>query len=361
MKSSVRFFINLLCAVLLLAGGVPFLHPMSIAHAAPPRIFFSEYVEGPGNDNALEIFNGTGSAIDLAAGGYHIDFYLDGSTTPGTIINLTGTVANGDVYVVADAEAVPALLSRADQTYRGAWFDGNDAVVLSKGRARLDVIGQIGFDPGSAWTDFGASTAGSTLRRPESYCAGDPSGSDAFHIVGRWQEATDRFGGLGTHSANCPSLGIPEPLLYGILAAVLLAIAIALTWITRRKGIKLGMLGTFVRWLAAYILLLPIAEFIAARGDARTLALAAMAEFAIIALAAGILVGWTQRDRMQGALQWLGVLILTYVPIAISFSDVGAGLRDLSGFSEWAAVGLSLALYQVAFFVTHYLRQRRSQ
>ena len=37
------------------------------AHAAPPtELFFSEYVEGSSNNKALEIYNGTGDAIDLA-------------------------------------------------------------------------------------------------------------------------------------------------------------------------------------------------------------------------------------------------------------------------------------------------------
>ena len=41
-----------------------------VAQAAPTELFFSEYIEGTSFNKALEIFNGTGSAVDLAAGGY---------------------------------------------------------------------------------------------------------------------------------------------------------------------------------------------------------------------------------------------------------------------------------------------------
>ena len=48
--------------------------PLSLrpGHAAAQasELFFSEYVEGAGNDKALEIYNGTGAPVDLSAGGY---------------------------------------------------------------------------------------------------------------------------------------------------------------------------------------------------------------------------------------------------------------------------------------------------
>ena len=36
-------------------------------------LFISEYIEGSSNNKALEIFNGTGATIDLAAGGYKLE------------------------------------------------------------------------------------------------------------------------------------------------------------------------------------------------------------------------------------------------------------------------------------------------
>ena len=57
----------------------------------------SEYVEGSSNNKAIEIFNGTGATVDLAAGGYQLEVYFNGSTTPAAPIALTGSVADGDV------------------------------------------------------------------------------------------------------------------------------------------------------------------------------------------------------------------------------------------------------------------------
>src|SRR6476659_6481442 len=119
------------------------------ALAAPSDLFFSEYVEGSSNNKALEIFNGTGASIDLAAQGYNVQMYFNGSATAGLTINLTGTVANGDVYVVAQSSAAAAILAQADQTNGSGWFNGDDAGVLRKGTAVLGVISPVDADPGT--------------------------------------------------------------------------------------------------------------------------------------------------------------------------------------------------------------------
>ena len=42
--------------------------PRAVQAAEPVELFFSEYIEGSSNNKALEIYNGTGAAVDLAAG-----------------------------------------------------------------------------------------------------------------------------------------------------------------------------------------------------------------------------------------------------------------------------------------------------
>ena len=76
------------------------------ALAASNDLFFSEYVEGSSNNKALEIFNDTGAPVDLAAGSYNVQMFFNGSTTATTTVNLTGTVADDDVFVLAQASAV---------------------------------------------------------------------------------------------------------------------------------------------------------------------------------------------------------------------------------------------------------------
>jgi len=106
-------------------------------------LFISEYIEGTSNNKAIEIFNGTGASVDLSAGSYVLRLYANGSTTP-TAISLTGSVADGDVYVIANTSASNAVLAQADQTSGSLTFNGNDAVALAKNSVNLDVVGTIG-------------------------------------------------------------------------------------------------------------------------------------------------------------------------------------------------------------------------
>ena len=175
------------------------------ASAASTELFFSEYVEGTSNNKALEIFNDTGAAIDLAAGGYSVQMFFNGATTAGTTVNLTGTVADDDVFVLAQASANATILGQADQTSSASWFNGDDAVALVKGGTIVDVIGQIGVDPGAEWGTGLTSTMDNALRRKATITAGDPDGSDAFDPALQWDGfATDTFDGLGSHSVTPP-------------------------------------------------------------------------------------------------------------------------------------------------------------
>ena len=119
-------------------------------------------------------------------------------------INLTGTVADSDVFVLAQASANATILAQADQTNGAGWFNGDDAVVLRKGTTVVDVIGQIGVDPGTEWGTGLTSTADNTLNRKATICQGDTNGADAVRSgrgVGRLRRRHLRR--LGAHTANC--------------------------------------------------------------------------------------------------------------------------------------------------------------
>lgn len=197
-------------AVTLTAALVPMIGTATAANAAPTELFFSEHVEGSSNNKALEIFNGTGSSIDLT--GYSVQMFFNGSSTAGLTVNLTGIVATGDVHVVAHSSAAAAILAQADQTSGSGWFNGDDAIVLRKGSVVVDAIGQIGSDPGTEWGSGLTSTADNTLRRKASVTAGDVDGLDAFDPAGEWTGyASDAFDGLGTHSGSGGGGTDPEP------------------------------------------------------------------------------------------------------------------------------------------------------
>ncbi len=180
------------------------------AQSAPSELFFSEYIEGSSNNKALEIYNGTGAPIDLAANGYSVQMFFNGSLTAGMTVNLSGTVANGDVFVLAHGAANATILAQADQTSAttAAWYNGDDAVVLRHGATLIDVIGQVGSDPGTEWGTGLSSTADNTLRRKSTIQAGDTNGADAFDPAAQWNGfATDDSANLGTHSlATAPTL-----------------------------------------------------------------------------------------------------------------------------------------------------------
>lgn len=174
------------------------------AFAQSTELFFSEYIEGTSNNKALEIYNGTGAAVVLT-GNYNIQMFFNGSTTATLSFGLTGTVAPGDVFVVAQGTASAAILAQADQTNTAGWFNGDDVVVLRKGTTIIDVIGQLGVDPGTEWGSGLTSTADNTLRRKSAITAGDPINNDLFDPSIEWDGfATDSFDGLGSHNADTP-------------------------------------------------------------------------------------------------------------------------------------------------------------
>lgn len=110
------------------------------------NLFFSEYVEGSGNNKALEIFNPTSSAISLT--GYKVVQYNNGSVTPTYTFNLSGTIAAGGTYVIVNngAAAPYKLLADTNTTNQVMTFNGNDALDLMQGTDTLDRIGEIGLN-----------------------------------------------------------------------------------------------------------------------------------------------------------------------------------------------------------------------
>ncbi len=184
-----------------------------VANADPAtELFISEYVEGSSFNKYLEIYNGTGGAIDLAAGNYDVQFYFNGSIFAGATIPLTGVVADGDVHVLGDDGGTIFV---ADQVSTANFYNGDDGVVLRKNGVIVDSFGQSGVDPGSEWAGGGQND---TLRRKASVCAGDTNFSDAFDASVEWdifaQDATD---GLGSHTATCDG-GVPDPVINEFVA-----------------------------------------------------------------------------------------------------------------------------------------------
>ena len=174
------------------------------AGAVSSDLFISEYIEGSGNNKAIEIFNGTGVPVNLNTGLYGLTMYFNGNPMPGLTISLNGTIAPGDVFVVAHTLADQTIRDQADQLTSAGIFNGNDAVAVRKGLALVDVIGQIGANPGDAgWGTDPTNTTDNTLRRKPTIEAGDTNGSDAFDPAGEWEGfAVNNSAGLGAHTVT---------------------------------------------------------------------------------------------------------------------------------------------------------------
>ena len=162
---------------------------------ATASVFFSEYVEGSKKYKALELRAWAPSSLD----GCRIATYFNGETgaKASSLVTLSGALAT-DTPLVVCSPNLAGLLGPVCTLSANLTFNGNDAVALECGGTLLDVIGQIGADPGEAWTSGDASTANATLRRRCAVSRGDSTGGDAFDPGLEWLGLPlDEFAGLG--------------------------------------------------------------------------------------------------------------------------------------------------------------------
>lgn len=167
----------------------------ALGSTAQADLFFSEYVEGSSLNKGVEIYNGTGSTVDLD-GIYTIEAYHNGSLAPTYSIELAGAIADGDVHVIAN----PSASFASDQSSGGISFNGDDAMVLLNNGVVIDSFGTVGVDPGSAWTGGGVSAQNKTLRRKAGITQGDMDPFDVFNPSLEWDQFNqDDFSGLGNY------------------------------------------------------------------------------------------------------------------------------------------------------------------
>jgi len=175
-------------------------------------LFFSEYAEGSSNNKYVEIYNGTGAAVDLSS--YNTHRISNGGEWSEYIYPLEGILEDGDVFVIANSQANATILAEADITSQLTFFNGNDAVGLSKndglgGWILIDAIGEDGPDPLSSWDVAGVSgaTGEHTLVRKPDVCspttdwalsAGTNADDSQWVVFGQ-----DNWDNLGFHVSDC--------------------------------------------------------------------------------------------------------------------------------------------------------------
>ncbi len=126
-------------------------------------LIISEYVEGSSNNKYLEIFNGTGSQVNLSD--YKVELYSNGASTASSTLTLSGTLNNNSTYVIGYPDGTIYTPNVTSNTV--ANFNGDDAIALKKisTGTYVDIFGRIGEDPGTAWTIGSLTTVDHTLVR----------------------------------------------------------------------------------------------------------------------------------------------------------------------------------------------------
>jgi len=165
-------------------------------------ILFSEYIEGSGNNKALEIANNTGASVSLST--YTIKKQTNGAGAWSTGLALSGTLATGSKFTIVNSSMSSSCFATGSAnistTATELTFNGNDAVGLFKNGVLIDIIGT--FNGGTA--NFAADV---TLRRKSTVTAP----STTFNLSSQWDSyTTDTCSNLGAKRAQIAAIETEE-------------------------------------------------------------------------------------------------------------------------------------------------------
>ena len=191
------------------------------ANAPTGGVVISKYIEGSDNNKAIEIYNGTGAATDLAAGQYVLQQYNNGSATASVSIALSGTLGANKCLVVSRLPTPtnaypphPDILAAGDLRIQtnALTFNGDDVVVLRKGGVAgpvVDRVGQVGpLSVGSSWALY--ATDHSLHRKSSVFWVSTNSPTNAFALSEWTALPKDTLAELGIHffSLDDPGGGV---------------------------------------------------------------------------------------------------------------------------------------------------------
>ena len=154
------------------------------AVATITTVFFPEYIEGSAHNKALEIYNGSGSTINLSE--FSISGYNDGVPTVVATYTLSGTLNAGEVYVIGNVASGSGIRNERDVAdFSVTNFYGNYAIALLHNGVIVDFIGGNDGDPGIGWDVVGTAeaTANHPLVRKPRVTEGNPTPLDSFGTV----------------------------------------------------------------------------------------------------------------------------------------------------------------------------------
>ena len=157
-------------------------------------LIISEYIEGSSFNKAIEIYNGTGQAIDLS--NYTLELYANGATSTTAKLVLESSLADGATYVIHHNQANDEIKSKGNLANSSVInFNGDDALVLRKSNQVIDSIGQVGTRV--------ENLKDVTLVRKSSITTGDKIIDDAFDPAVEWITfPINDASNLGTHKMD---------------------------------------------------------------------------------------------------------------------------------------------------------------
>lgn len=185
---------------------------LDVATSAAPTtdLFFSEYIEGVSNNKAIEIYNPTSNPVNLS--NYTVKLGANGGVWGNTFV-MTGTLAPGAVYVIANSGSAAEIIAAADTTSTVTYFNGDDALGLFKNGNLIDVVGKYLNDPGTAWDVAGVTgaTLNHTIVRKWNVRIGDTSwtasAGTTFENSQWYVYEQDDFTYIGSHDTIEPNFG----------------------------------------------------------------------------------------------------------------------------------------------------------
>ncbi|MCH2233636.1 MAG: FG-GAP-like repeat-containing protein [Crocinitomicaceae bacterium] len=164
------------------------------------ELIISEYLEGSGNNQAIEIYNPTNASINLNT--YSIGVF-NGAYSQDSIIPLTGVIYSDSTFVIGNINAtLSGILNKSSLLSSKLVFSGNDAIVLYKDGHIIDRVGGEIMNH-TVITEGSLSTQDQTLVRLPSITSGlVPNATDSlsYQFSGL---ATDDTTNLLIHTSHC--------------------------------------------------------------------------------------------------------------------------------------------------------------
>ncbi|OUN83149.1 hypothetical protein B5G06_08260 [Flavonifractor sp. An52] len=166
-------------------------------------LFISEYVEGSGSNKAIEIYNGTGKAIDLSEYSLcMVNFSGSGTPTKDATVRdaqLSGTLETGQTFVYYNSKGTYdtqfSTIAQKEANDNVCNFNGNDYVYLKKGENIIDVFGGISTSMSDYPYDGGFAADCTYVRNS------DITAPNATYTPNEWtSHPKDTFSDLGKHT-----------------------------------------------------------------------------------------------------------------------------------------------------------------